>query len=334
MKKFLAIILITISLTGCELPGSGSGYVSNPTITDEEMATRVAQMLTSMPTATVDQNLLPTDTPTVFETLLPSQTSTAIFTPTSTLIPTETLLPESPTPTETIFTIFTATPNFTHTPTPTFVSTATVVPSPTENLDDPRRKLGTASWSDTLDNANNWAIDEDDYSAARIENGTMVVTGKQRMNAWRLAITQPNTNVYIEALMSNDNCAANDSYGVMFRVPSAIEANQGYLFGITCSGNYYVKMWDGREKPAGKLTTFIPNTPSDIINKGANQMNRIGVMAIGDHYYFYINGVLHKDYIDNTYINGYFGVFVKPSSTVPFSTRVDEVSYWLNPLSP
>lgn len=335
MKKFLAIILMMIFLTGCELPGSGSGQVGNPTSTGEEMATRVAQMLTSMPTVTLDQSLVASKTPENTATSLPTHTPTIpTNTPTLTLVPSETMAVDLETPTSTSEVWTTPTVYLTETPTMTAAPTYTAVASPTANLNDPRLKLGTASWNDMLNDASNFYIDEDEFSAARVENGTLVITGKQRLNAWRLALTDPSTNIYIEALMTNDKCAANDSYGIIFRVPSASEANRGYLFGITCTGNYYVKMWDGYEKPNGELTTLIYNTPSDVIIQGSSQYNRVGVMAIGDHYYFYVNGVLLDDVVDDNYLNGYFGLFVKPSSTIPFSTRIEEVAYWLNPLSP
>jgi hypothetical protein len=330
MKKILPLLIIITLLAGCQLPGSTvpdeTAEVTEPTMTDIQMSTRVAQILTSMPTPTelVEVEEKEVEVPTA--TLLATEIEATSAEPTSTLPAEE----EAPTPEPKAVEETEAPPEPTETQTPSPTITETPTPAPTAFPDgDPRNSLGDANWKDDLSTGGNWSIDEDSFSIGKIENGSMVMTGKQKsMSSWRLAGTSSLTDVYIEAHLKTQTCTAKDSYGLFFRVPNIRENYQGYLYGITCDGNYYLRKYD---YTTNSTTVLVDYTSSDAINSGSDQSNRMGIMAVGNRLMFYINGTSVGEYTDTSFTNGYFGLFVQPMSTVPLTIQLDEISYWTNP---
>ena len=305
LKRILPFFLIITLITGCQLPSGGpSVSVSTPTMTDNEMATKVAQILTSMPSPTPQATQQPpTKTPTATESL-PAEEPTATPQPSNTPEPTAEEQGAEPSP------------------------TSTVSPEITGDPNDPLTYLGKAAWEDTLDKGTNWVIDEDPFSIGKIDNGHLVMTGKQPLSAWRLAGTDSLTNVYLEALMKMDKCSGKDSQGLMFRVPVLHDANRGYLFGITCDGHYFLNKFDGKVGKFGEMTTLINFTPSTAIKTGANEVNRIGVLMKDKTLTLFINGIGVAEKTDASFTKGYFGIFVKPTSTIPLTTKLDKISYW------
>ena len=63
MKKLLPFLLLVTLLTGCVLPSSTAGpKIIQPTLSDSEMQTQIAMVMTAMPTATVMVQVPPTNT--------------------------------------------------------------------------------------------------------------------------------------------------------------------------------------------------------------------------------------------------------------------------------
>ncbi len=307
MRKVLPILMIFILLSGC-----------TPTrvVSDADMATRVAQILTSYPTNT--------ESPTI--------TSTATALPTETSTPTpENTATETPTPTGSV--------TMTETPTATVGGTAayTTYNTPsaafTPAAGDPLARLGNPTSTDTMDGLGtwNWSIGPNKYTDAQYRDGTLLVKGLSKVSGWRLAGTEFLDNAYIEMAARLEQCTGNDSYGIFFRVPDLHDADRGYLYGFTCDGRYFLKLWDGKIYPEGKMTTLIPPTQSTAILPGGGIFNRIGVMTVGNRILLYANGTLLTEYQDSTFPVGFFGVFVTASQTPGLTLRVDQMAYWKNP---
>jgi len=339
MKKILPLFLVLFLLAGC----TGAG----PNESDAEMATRVAGILTAMPveaTATLPPS--PTAPPAVIEiTLAPTatETPTALPSETPTTAPTATEVPASATPT--------AEPGLAGSPTATLetpqvgggqvvttppagvVVPNTPVPNFTPPASDPRSKLGSPTSTDPMDNntAWGWPLGASEFTAMDFRDGSMLLTGLTDVSGWRLPMTDAFQNVYIEATFRPSTCAGTDNYGIIFRVPVFSEADRGYMYGVTCDGKYYLKKWDGKVKPDGKGIYLVYFKPSSAIVQGANQTNRLGVMAVDNRLILYVNGVLLGEVKDPDFTTGYFGVFVNPDKTSKFTVRVDEMSYWKNP---
>ena len=311
MKKEIIVLitLCTVLMASCGVMGGDSDMPS-----DADMATRVAAILTTMPTTTA----LPTFAPTV--TQPPQRTPTVIEV---TLTPTDeeeaeenaTETPEvEDTPGE-------GTPTVTNTPAAAFTAPAT----------DPRNSLGDADWTDPMDDDKYWPMGYSEFTEMSFVNSEMVLKGITEVSGWRLGTTSSLGNFYMEMTVVADACTGTDNWGMILRVPVINEADQGYLFGISCDGRYFIKKWDGKVEPDGKMTTLVNYTSNSAIQSGANKSNRIGVMAVGDRLVMYANGVKLDEVIDTAFSSGYFGPFVNSDSTLPLVVRIDEMSYWKDP---
>lgn len=321
MRKLLIqsvlIIMIMAVLSACTLPLT---QATPPGVTDEDMATRVAKILTEMPQP---EEGLPTAELPPITTPEPSPTLQVVATETEA----PTSQPEQPTPT------IEATLAEQPTATSETVSTVAVTPAPafTPPATDPRAKLGAPNWTDTMDNDTYWPTGEDKYTAINFKNGHLNFIGLTTTDGWRLVATEQLANAYIEASITTGTCTGSDRYGLIFRVPKANEANKGYLLGITCDGKYSLREWDASLGNKGTMTTHINWTASDAIQAGSNKNNKIGIMTVADRLIIYINGVMVNEVKDNTFPSGSFGLFIGARETTNFTISVDEISYWKNP---
>jgi len=323
MKKLIPLFIIFVFLlSACgnlPLPGGPTAPTSS---SDSDMATRVSGILTAMPTVTNEAATQPS-APQSLPTIAPTATQTsAAEIPTATQpAPTATSAAPQATPTENL------TPVATYTPQGGATQGPTAVPSG----DDPRVKLGSPAWTDTMDGSDNWPTGSSDFSEIDFSDGSMLYTPLKTTAGWRL--TWPKiADTYIEMSVRSGNCANNDYYGIIFRVPDLNDADQGYLLSVSCEGKYSLRLWNGREGANGKMTTLIPWTASDKIVAGADQLNRVGAMMINDRLLVYINGKLIKEVKDSTFKEGYFGIFAaQGKDQKEFTVKIEEMSYWKNP---
>ncbi|MBE0687793.1 MAG: DUF1080 domain-containing protein [Anaerolineaceae bacterium] len=312
LKTVLFIMILSV-LSACTLPLT---QATPPAVSDEEMATRVAKILTEMPQPTQGlptAELPPLDTPDSGPTLTAEVIETATLAATT--------QPDRPTATQQ--------PAATSNVVPTVV--VTTMPAFTPPANDPRTKLGSPSWTDDMDEDTYWPVGEDKYTAIDFKDGQLRLTGLTTTDGWRLAASEQLANFYLEATISTGTCAGTDRYGLMFRVPVAREANKGYLLGVSCDGKYSLREWDATLGSKGTMTTHINWTSSDAIQAGSNKMNKVGIMAVGDRLIVYINGVMVNEVKDSTFSEGSFGLFIGARETTNFTISVDEISYWKNP---
>ncbi|MBW6472206.1 MAG: DUF1080 domain-containing protein [Anaerolineaceae bacterium] len=312
LKTVLLVMILSV-LSACTLPLT---QATPPAVSDEEMATRVAKILTEMPQPTQG---LPTAELPPLNTSEPAPTLAEEVVETATVA--ATTQPDQPTAT--------LQPTATSDVVPTVV--VTTHPAFTPPADDPRTKLGSPSWTDDMDKDTYWPTGEDKYTAINFKDGQLRLTGLTTTDGWRLAATEQIANFYLEATISTGTCAGTDRYGLMYRVPVAREANKGYLLGVSCDGKYSLREWDATLGSKGTMTTHINWTASDAIQAGSNKMNKVGIMAVGDRMIIYINGVMVNEVKDSTFDLGSFGLFVGARETTNFTISVDEVSYWKNP---
>ena len=316
--RFSTLILLVGILTACSLP-----LTSAPTssVSDSEMATRVAKILTEMPSPT---SALPTGELPPVITEAPQETETPmVITATAGEATPVTVATETP---------IVVLPTATATTIPATPTTGlTQVPEFTPPPDNPRSKLGTADWTDNMDDSTFWPTGPDTYTSIDFSNGKLKLTGLTTTDGWRLASTEKLNNFYLEMTVSTGNCSGNDRYGFIFRVPVLREANKGYLFGFSCDGKYSLREWDATIGSKGQMTTHINWTSSSAIQSGSNKTNTMGVMAVGDRIILYANGVMLSEVKDATFTEGNFGLFIGARDTNNFSIFVDEMAYWKNP---
>lgn len=279
MRKIIAFISLgALLLSACSVL---QPTVTEPTPTQDAVATQVTLLLTTMPTATMP---------------LPTATTAPIAT-----LPAETSTPEAA------------------------ASTPTTAASPTADASDPKLSLGEPHWTNNLDSSEVFYLFENEGTRVTHENSALVLTGRQA-NGWlgySLTFSQQPINFYLEAEFETQTCAGTDVYGLVFRAP---DTEAGYFYGITCDGQYYLRVInfkDGTNRPLINLTE------GEGIQTGSNQANRLGVMANGERIGLYVNGSLQQEVTDATFTNqGYFGAFVAANQTVGFTVRLDDVSLW------
>jgi len=318
----LMVLFSFLILSACNLPLTTA---TPPVVSDDEMATRVAEILTEAPQPTQGlptAELPPLDTP-VPSATMPEMTAT------------NEPVADTPVPTQPPTEVPTTAPTATQIPPtdipPTATIAATAAPAFTPPANDPRAKLGGATWTDSMDNDKAWPTGPDQYTAIAFSDGKLKLTGLTTTDGWRLASTGKLADVYIEAAISTGTCTGSDRYGLIFRIPVANEANKGYLFAISCDGKFNLRKWDATLGANGTMETLVNWTKSDAIQAGSNKTNNIGVMTVNDRIYLYINGVLVKEIQDDTFKEGSFGLFIGAKETANFNILVDEISYWLNP---
>lgn len=355
MRKLLLLLIIFTLLAGCSVIPS-----TKPTMTSEEMATRVALLLTSMPTATAGVEEIPLEEIDLLEPTLSSDedevvelTETEeplleigdIATPTTDETAFAEFLGETVTeePTATEETVATATPPIlmpTETPTPTLTPSITPGGTPvpqfqitaTFTANDPRTLLPVASWTDTMDAGSNWPIGPDMYTTVDFTNGFMALTGLQKDNGWRLAINDVDNAYFETTAQFGPVCQGMDKWGMMLRSPDRSTADRGYWFNITCDGKFAFQRWNANP-PDGQtaVTNLLAWTSNANIRPGANSVNRIGVLAKENQFTLFINGIQVGQVEDDTFASGGFGILIGARETNRFMIYVDEMSYWLNP---
>jgi len=309
MKKLtlIAFIMMVFVLSSCNLPGF-DGQTQEPD--DDSMATEISKILTGTPIEvqnTPTSTSVPQTTEEEQPTATPSQDETDQ--PQDTEEPTETSEPEEPTPTPTV----------TNTPSPT--PTATLADT------DPIASLGSPDWVDKMDDGDNWPTGFNDYTSIEFDDGYLKLTEEtESFDGWRLSWPYLE-DFYLEITLETPECDTNDRYGIIFRVPENANANKGYLYGINCAGQYSLRLWDG-----DVMSSLVSWRESAAINAGANQVNRLGVMAKGANLTLYINGQKVNEISSSAYLEGSFGVFVGSGGiTEDLTVWVDEIKYWDNP---
>lgn len=330
MRKFIPIIILAmlLSLTGCRLSASQAPTAVEPTLSDVQVQTQISTLLTVQPTATPELEKEGTATPALPtpEEVLPAATKAA---------PEATNTVAAPEPTKEANEAAEPTPTAPPTITPTAATTKAAEVSPTLSPDDPKTRLGAATSTDTMKDSTSWVwpTGTNDFTSVSFSNSLLTLTSLKEKLGWRLSNPSGNaySNLYMEATIKTGNCADNDQYGMIVRVPVLKDAEQGYLVGFTCDGRYSIRLWDGKVLPNGKMTRLIDWTASKAINAGSNQTNRLGVLMVGGRIAIYANGTLLGEATNAAYPSGYFGLFVAGLTTPNFTIQVDEMSYWENP---
>ena len=212
-------------------------------------------------------------------------------------------------------------------PEPTAKPTIPPTVEPTAVREYPADNLGEPTFTDTMDDPNQWTTGYTPFTEIAYSGGMLDLTGSTIMDGWRLSQQQAK-NFFAEIDIEPQNCTGADRYGLYFRVPNAETTDQGYLYGLTCSGYYSLRRWDGLFY---EMTTLIPWTEAAQINAGPNKVNKLGVQAIDDTITLFVNGQKLVEAKDITIEKGYIGLFVGAQRTPLFTIRADNFRVWQLP---
>lgn len=313
MKKLIPVLIILgLALSACgNLP---IGRNDEP-LTDSDMATRVAELLATMTTPTTEMVFPPTPMPPA-ATEAPAEPTA----PPATQAPAEPPAEETPVVVE-------------ETLIPGDAPTPTATPESVLPETDPARKLGNPTSTDPFDSYEKWIwpTSNDDFLRVNFKDGYLEMTGLTNLAGWRLPMISQQTNSYIELTVNSGACQGKDSYGIILRVPVFKEPTQGYLYEVTCDGYLRLWEWNGKAKPKGEAEILINWKESKDIKSGANQVNRLGVMAVGKSLRIFMNGIPQGEVSDSSYPAGFFGTFVRSVTTSKYTVKFDEMKYWENP---
>ena len=303
MKKFvtITIVLLALVLTGCNMPASQERVPE-----DDLMQTEISRILTNTP---IEVEVSPTPMGQEEEIEAPTEPAE-----TEEMEETEAAPTEEPAETEEA-----------ETPTPTPTETPTAEPTATLAETDPASTLGEPDWVDKMEDGDNWPTGYNEFTTVAFEDGFLKLTGETELDGWRLSWPYLE-DFYLEAEVQSPECEGNDRFGVMFRVPPNANANKGYLFGITCDGEYSLRRWDGTN-----MYFPINWTEEEAIKTGEKAVNKLGVMAKGENITLYINGEKVDEVVDKAFLNGNFGIFVGSVNTEELTVWVDVIRYWENP---
>jgi hypothetical protein len=341
MRKFIPVMIMVLvfGLTGCRLSASQAPTSAEPTLSDVQVQTQISTLLTVQPTATQGLVKVGTATPALPtpEKGLPTATKAATKAAVAaTATPAVTNTSAAPKPTSSSLSAAESSPTAPATITPTSASpAATTAPVATLSKDDPVARLGNSTSTDSMKDASKWVwpTGVNEFTSVSFANDILTMTSLKEKLGWRLSnpAGQAFSNLYLEATVKTGTCAANDQYGVIVRVPVLKDANQGYLIGFTCDGQYSVRLWDGKVGANGQMTRLIDWTANKAIHAGSNQTNKMGVLLVGGRIAVYANGVLLGETNNGSFSSGYFGLYVAGLKTPNFTIQVDEMSYWENP---
>lgn len=183
--------------------------------------------------------------------------------------------------------------------------------------------LGTATWTDNLDNADNWYLLDTPNTKFTQSDGKLVMTSINPGGGeeWGISDQPSMQDYYLQAtFITGSACSGLDRYGLLARAP---DPNQGYVFEFSCDGHYRLYTWDGQNYNA--LQEW--RTSSTIL-AGINQTNVMGIYMQGTTLRLYANGHKIAEFTDSKFDHGQFGLVIGSVNTHNFMVSVDQVAYW------
>jgi hypothetical protein len=186
--------------------------------------------------------------------------------------PTHTPVPPSPTLTPTVFF-------------PTLVPTATLTPEPTASpTTDITSGFGTLIFNDDFSQDLGWLPLGSNFGGSSLLNGRYSLSVRQENATYTsLSPVKEFTDGYIEVAVRSLLCSDDDEFGLIYRVnPSGGH----YRFTLTCKGEARVtRLLEGSE------SALIPKTLTNALIPGLLVDNRLGVIADGENFRFFINDI-------------------------------------------
>ena len=128
-------------------------------------------------------------------------------------------------------------------------------------------------------------------------------------------------DAYFETTITRPNCSGEDRFGLVIRWD---EAQQFYYMGVTCDGKWGFSFYT----KDNQIVNIVDYQSSDAF-KPANEANRIGILAKGNKFDFYINGTKVGSATDDRLPDaGTFGFLSMSAGTINFKTSVDKLEFW------
>lgn len=204
-------------------------------------------------------------------------------------------------------------------PTATATEAATATQEPTSG--DPVAQLGEPDFLEDFSAAGGWPY-EDDWLLITVSGGQlhMFSKGTPYWSSWYTTYPEVK-DAYFEATITRPNCSGEDRFGLVIRWD---ESQQFYYLGVTCDGKWGFSFYT----KDNQIINIVDYQSSDAF-KPANEANRIGILAKGNQFDFYINGTKVGSATDDRLPDaGTFGFLSMSAGTINFKTSVDKLEYW------
>jgi len=183
--------------------------------------------------------------------------------------------------------------------------------------------LGAATWTDNLDNTNNWYLLDTPNTKFTEGDGKLVMTSINPGGGeeWGVSDQPSMQDYYLQAtFITGPSCSGLDRYGLLARAP---DPEKGYVFEFSCDGQYRLYTWDGQNYRA--LQEW---RASSSILAGTNQTNVMGIYMKGTTLRLYANGHKIAEFTDSMFDHGQFGLVIGSINTHNYTISVDQVAYW------
>jgi len=183
--------------------------------------------------------------------------------------------------------------------------------------------LGASTWSDNLDNVDNWYLLDTPNTKFTEGDGVLVMKSIQpgAGEEWGISDQPSMKDYYLQTtFITGGTCSGRDKYGLLARAP---EPDQGYVFEFSCDGSYRLYTWDGENYNALQEWRAAAS-----ILAGANQTNVMGFWMQGNSLRLYANGHKIAEFTDSMFDEGQFGLVIGSVNTDNFTVSVDKIEYW------
>ena len=210
-------------------------------------------------------------------------------------------------------------PTATNTPEPTATTAPTATQAPLAG--DPVAQLGEPDFLEDFSAAGEWPY-EDDWFLITVSGGQLHAysKGTPYWSSWYTTYPEVQ-DAYFETTITRPNCNGEDRFGLVIRWD---ESQEFYYMGVTCDGTWGFSFYT----KDNQIINILDYETSDAF-KPASEPNRIGIMAKGNQFDFYINGVKVGSATDDRLPDaGTFGFLSMSAGTVNLKTSVDVLEYW------
>ena len=198
-------------------------------------------------------------------------------------------------------------------------------PEPTPQSTPVNWPPGIPVWEDQFEDGENWDVYQDRDFGFEVEDGRlrMAAYTPEGQDGW-VAAWPHLVDFYLEGVFTTGpQCRGLDRYGLWLRASGSQKDSSGYLFGVSCSGHYMLRAYDGQA-----FDDLIPWTATNLIESGPGQTHRLGVLAEGGQLKLYLNGVESGSVQDSGHQGAVFGVFTGAAATINLHTYVERIAYW------
>ena len=187
---------------------------------------------------------------------------------------------------------------------------------------------------DYFDTQGTWFdFDTTGVAAYRMEDGHLLGIDYQpeELYTWWSYTDRSSGNTYAEVSVTNGDCIAKDSAGLVIRVDSDT-ASEGYALDVSCDGSWRFRQHRRGQEPF----ELVEWQAAPVIQTGKDATNRLGIWGYAGRFVLFINGAQVGEVVDqnNSYTYGQFAVYVRASQTFDLTATFDDFAFWHIPFIP